>query len=336
MPDETRLTRQELYRLVWSESMLSLAKKFNLSDVGLAKICKKHHVPRPGPGHWAKVQAGKEVKQTPLPDIHTNPVITIDTSGQHREMMERHAYSAEKLKAIISAFSVPEKLTNPHPLIVKTQQAFKDDKDAYYKNHDILDIHVSHNHYSRALRIMDTFIKIMERRGHIVKIESRCRYDTSPRTSVVVQGNDIHIKIFENQSRLTFGFDGYMEGRRNWSDGKTQRIEEKLYEITLKILLVARKRLHQHIKWRIEARKREALERIQAEKERLQREEEERIRHLEMEAENWHKSRFIREYLNAVVDYVKNKHGGYDEESQFGLWLQWAHCHADKLDPLSE
>ena len=39
MPEEKRLTRKELYDLVWSKSMRTLAKDFNLSDVGLAKIC---------------------------------------------------------------------------------------------------------------------------------------------------------------------------------------------------------------------------------------------------------------------------------------------------------
>ena len=62
MPDETRLTRKELYGMVWSKSMVQLAKGFNLSDVGLAKICKKYNIPRPGPGYWAKREHGKQVK----------------------------------------------------------------------------------------------------------------------------------------------------------------------------------------------------------------------------------------------------------------------------------
>ncbi len=32
-------TRQALYELVWSEPMQHLAKKFSISDRGLAKIC---------------------------------------------------------------------------------------------------------------------------------------------------------------------------------------------------------------------------------------------------------------------------------------------------------
>jgi hypothetical protein len=36
--DDSRLTRAELYNLVWSEPMRMLAPRFGLSDVALAKI----------------------------------------------------------------------------------------------------------------------------------------------------------------------------------------------------------------------------------------------------------------------------------------------------------
>src|SRR5208337_2792418 len=41
------LSREELYERVWSEPMRTIAPEFGLSDVGLAKICKKHRIPRP-------------------------------------------------------------------------------------------------------------------------------------------------------------------------------------------------------------------------------------------------------------------------------------------------
>ena len=55
------VSRRELYRQVWSTAMTRLAKKYGLSDVGLAKICRKHDVPRPARGYWAKKQYGKAV-----------------------------------------------------------------------------------------------------------------------------------------------------------------------------------------------------------------------------------------------------------------------------------
>jgi hypothetical protein len=62
--------RNKLYEEVWSEPMQKLAKKYNLSDVGLAKICKKLKIPLPGRGYWAKKAAGKLVERRPsLPEI---------------------------------------------------------------------------------------------------------------------------------------------------------------------------------------------------------------------------------------------------------------------------
>src|SRR5690349_8415822 len=60
-------TRQSLYELVWSEPMQTLAKRFSLSDRGLAKICASANVPVPSRGYWAKKQVGKPVNKTDLP-----------------------------------------------------------------------------------------------------------------------------------------------------------------------------------------------------------------------------------------------------------------------------
>jgi hypothetical protein len=61
------LTRQELYDMVWSKPMRSLAKDFGITDVGLAKRCRAVEVPIPYRGYWARVAAGQEPPRTPLP-----------------------------------------------------------------------------------------------------------------------------------------------------------------------------------------------------------------------------------------------------------------------------
>jgi hypothetical protein len=47
--------------------MQRLAKQFNLSDVALAKRCRKLNIPVPGRGYWARKTAGQRVRVTPLP-----------------------------------------------------------------------------------------------------------------------------------------------------------------------------------------------------------------------------------------------------------------------------
>lgn len=74
-------TRQELYDLVWSTPIATLAARFHISDRGLAKTCERHRIPVPGRGHWAKVEAGQPAPKTPLWKIQ-NPVLdTVHIGG---------------------------------------------------------------------------------------------------------------------------------------------------------------------------------------------------------------------------------------------------------------
>jgi hypothetical protein len=61
----SRYDREKIYNEIWSEAMQTVAKKYNLSDVGLAKVCRKLKIPRPGRGYWAKKAAGKPVPKRP-------------------------------------------------------------------------------------------------------------------------------------------------------------------------------------------------------------------------------------------------------------------------------
>ena len=68
------LTRRELYDLIWSKPMLKLAEEFGISDRGLAKICERHRVTGPSRGYWAKLAAGKRVKQSIFVEVN-DPVL---------------------------------------------------------------------------------------------------------------------------------------------------------------------------------------------------------------------------------------------------------------------
>jgi hypothetical protein len=67
--------REELYEEVWSTPMQKLAGKYGISDVGLAKVCRKLEIPVPGRGHWAKREAGQEVQKPPLTLLKKNVVL---------------------------------------------------------------------------------------------------------------------------------------------------------------------------------------------------------------------------------------------------------------------
>ena len=61
------IARQALYDAVWAQPVTRLSKHFGVSDVGLAKACRKLSVPIPPRGYRARKAAGKPVIQAALP-----------------------------------------------------------------------------------------------------------------------------------------------------------------------------------------------------------------------------------------------------------------------------
>lgn len=61
-----RLTREQLYELVWSEPMQRIGKHIGISDVAIAKHCRRLGIPLPPRGYWNKLHAGKNVTKTEL------------------------------------------------------------------------------------------------------------------------------------------------------------------------------------------------------------------------------------------------------------------------------
>jgi integrase len=59
--------REALYELVWTAPVSEIAKKLGVSDVGLAKLCRRAAIPLPGRGYWARVESGQQIAAEPLP-----------------------------------------------------------------------------------------------------------------------------------------------------------------------------------------------------------------------------------------------------------------------------
>ena len=59
--------RQDLYNLVWTAPVTEIAGRLDLSDVALAKLCRRAAIPIPGRGHWARTESGQQISPSPLP-----------------------------------------------------------------------------------------------------------------------------------------------------------------------------------------------------------------------------------------------------------------------------
>lgn len=115
-----KYSRQEFYELVWSKPIMHLAKDFALSDVAIHKICKKHNIPKPPQGWWAKKAHGKEVAQTPLPEL-SNDISDYITIVGRNLFHETDTLKQSREQARIAASSVAEQFDQPrHKIVEKT------------------------------------------------------------------------------------------------------------------------------------------------------------------------------------------------------------------------
>ncbi len=202
--DNVTLSRKELYDLVWPESMVALSKKYNISDVGLRKICIKMNISIPKGGYWEKLKWGKPVKVEPF--IEDNTVEQSISLSQKDIEMATVSPIKIRQKEIEQdpnvALTVPVRLSNPDELIIKTRDYLSGKPDKDYNSGILnaswneLDIQVSPEFVGRALRFMDTLIKALKARGHRV-------YTNHRKTYVEVCKEDYQIAFREMTTRVT-------------------------------------------------------------------------------------------------------------------------------------
>ncbi len=111
-----RLTREQLYGKVCSRPVWSLAKEWGISDVGLAKICRRNNIPRPSLGYWAKRQAGLKVRQISLPKEDHSGIIDIrghhsdgDTSNQRSTSFKVSKPLRRQLRSVVISKPLTER-----------------------------------------------------------------------------------------------------------------------------------------------------------------------------------------------------------------------------------
>jgi len=214
---ETVTDRETLYKQVWETPMLHLAKEYGISNVGLAKICRSHNIPRPGRGYWAKLAHGKTPQKSPLPKTQKNPRIRITATPP--TTIPRSDLSPPKTV-------VGTELQNPHHLVAAAKRSMVSVKPDGYglvapKNPRRIDIYVSREQLDRALRVMDTLIRALQELKwpvRLIKIEERAErsgrayFSHDPRfqpperwkTCVNVHGEQMQISLNERKKQIPF------------------------------------------------------------------------------------------------------------------------------------
>jgi hypothetical protein len=179
--DFITVTREELYEQVWATPMRTVAGRYGISDVALAKTCRRLGVPVPGRGYWARKTAGQHVRRVPLPNLRPDALrgereFTFDPSRaerRQRALLGRVAAQTAYEREPTNAIRIPERLTAVHPLVRTTFRALRDSKAhddgvLYPPDKRMLDVSVARSTLPRARRVMDAVVKAFSKRGWLL------------------------------------------------------------------------------------------------------------------------------------------------------------------------
>jgi len=216
----TTLTREELYELVWTEPMLTLAARFGISDVALKKRCVRMRIPTPHRGYWAKLAAGRSVRRPVLPklpaSVHASDLTAVFT-GAPKPPQESPEAQAEATGPVAdqarfeelpeNLVRVPEILTDPHPLVATAVHLLRKSRtNAQHvlvpSGKKMLDLTVSLGTADRAMGTYDALIKALKLRGWSLSLESVTEQNQQVyRTVVTVRDERIPVGIEERIER---------------------------------------------------------------------------------------------------------------------------------------
>lgn len=342
------VTRKELYDIVWSTSLSKLTQQYALSNEGIKKLCKQFEIPMPDNGYWMKLKFNKAVKKPKFNSKFSGEdKITLTKREEGNLVNVDQTPQTIRTKEILSdpkaPLLVPDKLTKPDILIQNTESEHENRKKKdFYRNDkiDTVSIYVEENNYSRALRIMDSFIKLLRfrkhsfsrdfnNRGPLVDVKSLL-FHFSIREKTKRVPSD---KIYESSTYIPTGIlilkIGESYKSMEWSDGYI-KLEQQLAKIVAKIELEAIKELEWKETCRLNKIKREEEQKIRLEFEARKEKEFVKTKIFFSDSEKFNKTTIYRNYIKAIEQKAIAENNLTDELKS---WIKWANDKANWFDP---
>ncbi len=363
--------RGSLYQQVWKTPISGLAKEFGLSDVGLAKICRRLNVPRPPLGYWAKLQFGKQPKIPPLPHLRPGePTIHVHCHYSQDNSRNSIKQIAQDIVFPNIKIIVPTTLIEPLRFVkeinnnLKVQISDPSGLLSYYSRG--IRVKVSPESKDRAIRIMDTLIKGFESAGYGFK---KKKDDYREYFVLEVERENIEISLSERTHRkdhtltveeryqkkigklwsvkkydylptgelsLNITNKIYLHIRKSWNDCKGKCLEDQLSEFINGAVLAAHAIKLDRKKDEEDKIKRDEEHRRWQENEWRKTQEKMKVDRLISEANQWNVSEIIRKYIGAIEKRLSA--GDIDDISLSKItgWLSWAKEKAAEMDPISQ
>jgi len=371
-----RLSRKQLYDLVWSEPLRTSSVRFGISDVALKKTCQRASIPTPERGYWARKEAGKKTLVPALPErlpaMEDEVLIGGGSQYGYRQWTREELFSPppplpqfeasietvrERIAKIIGTLTVPRDVRVWHPAIqnlLKEDEATREEQRAFSSSGDksLFDSSLER----RRLRLLNSlFVAIGKFNGrplpekdarkaslsfynqHLIlslvpsKERPRRYAPAAPREN---GENRLILSILES-----WGSDKEVKA---WQDDDHSKLERKMAEIAVEVVLLAEVRYreavvrqhHRRIERKAELEeedRRRVIEAERTERERLKQLEKARIDHLLNDAAACQQASAIREYV-AKIQRAQSLSSTISAE-ELQQWIDWALAQANRIDP---
>lgn len=347
------ISREELFRRVWETPMVKLAKEFDISDVGLAKVCRAHNIPLPPRGHWAKLQHGKASPTPKLPPSKEK-VVTFDARRHRIEALRgKRPNPADSPRRV--QVQAPEASTVLPPFTKATQKKLLATKrtDGFISTYDAetFECRVSRDSVDALCQLLDAIERAAPTFGGAFKpgekgldfvfddqaVSFRITEQYTTRTVEVPKKKHDYWQrpevVYDFTGKFTLEIQGYFEGRKKWADGKRQKLTEVLTDFMEGLVAAAKsikrirlKREEDHRRWQEESARR-------AELERRQRDLQDFRAKLIAEAQATHDHVLLMEYVARIEHELQDFVGPLQESTL--QWLSTASALAAREGPLA-
>ena len=350
------VNRRQLYELVWSEPMRDVARRFGISDVGLAKLCRRVDVSTPMAGYWMKTRNGKTVRRQPL-STNKNHDDSIILTPRVRTVVV-HAPLPEDIEDAIRRVSEDDvrspKASSSHKIVDRWKSVDKRDTLSY-EPYRTIGPRVSQIERRRRNFLSFLFRQIERHGGSVAEID-RFKFNANIAGEVVefatrerLKQERVSITPEERRSRLYGDRDLRVEtlptgtlklqigsyytasSKDRFGDLPNQMLEDQWKNILIGLLnaaaVVRRSRLSREADERLRLQR--ELDWLAAEEKR--RAEQKRLESLISDVIDWRRAQDIREFVDAIgVSALERS----NQPAELEEWATWARAAADAMDPL--
>jgi hypothetical protein len=170
--------REKLYEEIWREPVNKVSKRYEISDVGLRKICVSLDIPVPPRGYWEKLAAGKAVNKPPLPptkaatsyrrSVFKNPQDD-ELSLRTQARIDEDAAGAPDVPAVTIRGSIDECLPLVKRMAKRLEGKHRDSRAwPYCDGAGLMRVAVSQQNSLRALLVLNMLLETMTGAGYTV------------------------------------------------------------------------------------------------------------------------------------------------------------------------